>query len=75
MSILEMEMRVTQIFFYVIKRFLMNEGLGCGVWVGFGFFFFAGINVSQLQICSFVVVVGKTLLCLSSVVLSVKMPS
>lgn len=54
--------------FYVIKRFLMNEGLS---------FLnnFAGINVSQLQICFSVVVVHKTLLCLCSVILSVKVPS
>lgn len=52
---------------YVIKSFLMNEGLGFLI-------NFAAINTSQLQICFSVVAVCKTLSRLCSVILSVKKP-
>lgn len=52
---------------YVIKRYLMN--------VIFEKINFAFINVNQLQICFSAVLAHKTLLCLSSVILSVKMLS
>lgn len=65
---LETELCLTQTF----SVSLIREFWWMKVWVFL--INFAGIAMNQWQICFFVVVVHKMLLCLCSVILSVKMP-